>query len=272
MFNTEAKRDLVDILNEYGTDKLNSLTKYPSIQTYHEIDRGCLKENLTDYEGFENEEVYITEKVDGTNGRIVVLNGDYIIGSREELLYRKGDIFGNPSQNILDIMKPWAEDLATQLPMDNKLRVFYGEVYGSNINGAKQYTKHRNSNVRFFDCVVFDSFEEIIIKPIDHISIWREHGRQPFVSVSEFADIMQSFGYDNNVVPFIMVEYGDNLPTERSETYEWLKQFEVTHACIDEDTFKGRAEGVVVRNADRSMIRKIRFEDYEKTIRKQGRL
>ena len=264
--------NLVDIINKYGVDKLNSMTKYPSIQTYHEIDRGYLKENLTDNIGFGNDTVYITEKIDGTNGRILIMNGDYIIGSREELLYRKGDIFGNPSQGIVDIMKPFAEHIASKMENDNVLYVFYGEVYGSNINGAKQYTKHRNSNVRFFDCIDFATFEEFIDKPIENISIWREHGGQPFIDVFMLADRMTDLGYIDNVVPPVGKDIGSNIPTNRADTYEWLKQFETTYATIDKKMFAGRAEGVVVRDSSRKMIRKIRFEDYEKTLKKYGSL
>ncbi len=264
--------NLVDVLNKHGVAKLNSMTKYPSIQTYHEIDRGYLKENLTDNIGFGSNTVYITEKIDGTNGRILVLNGDYIIGSREELLYRKGDIFGNPSQGIVNIMKSFAEHIASNMPCNNTLYVFYGEVYGSNINGAKQYTKHQNSNVRFFDCIDFVTFDEFIEKPIDAISSWREHGGQPFIDTLMLTNRMINLGYKDNIVPSVGRVIGSTIPTNRADTYEWLKQFYNTYATIDEEAFIGRAEGVVVRDSGRKMIRKIRFEDYEKTIKKYGKL
>ena len=270
-----------DVVNTHGMNSLNSFTKYPSIQTYHEINSGTLKENLTDNMGFCDENVYITEKVDGTNGRILILNGDYIIGSREELLYRKGDMFSNPSQGIVDIMKPFAEYLVTRIPTDNTMYVFYGEVYGSNINGAKQYTKHKNSNVRFFDCIKMSAenpeFFNVLTKPIEQISSWREHGGQKYVSVAEFLNLMESFGYkENNMVPYIRFTNGLEIPTTRKETYDWLKNFERSRAVIDKDFFENgnnsKAEGVVVRNEIRSFIRKIRFEDYEKTIKKFGSL
>ena len=67
-------------------DALNSATKYPPIEMYHVLDeRGTLTEDLTF--GFAGDVVF-TEKVDGTNARIILLpGGDYIIGSREHLLY-----------------------------------------------------------------------------------------------------------------------------------------------------------------------------------------
>ena len=80
----------------------------------------------------------------------------------------------------------------------------------------------------------------------------------------------------NNTVPYIKICKGTDIPIDRKETYDWLKTFEKSNATIDEDFFemgnKSKAEGVVVRNENRSFIRKIRFEDYEKTIRKFGKL
>ena len=53
--------------------KLNSATKYPSILTYHELgDRGRLKETVQ-VPFVEGQEIFVTEKIDGANGRIVVL-------------------------------------------------------------------------------------------------------------------------------------------------------------------------------------------------------
>ena len=60
---------------------LNSLTKYPSIPTYHTLDPrdGGLTDPATVFSG----DVIATEKVDGTNSRLVLLpDGSYLIGSR----------------------------------------------------------------------------------------------------------------------------------------------------------------------------------------------
>jgi hypothetical protein len=76
-------------------DVLNSVTKYPSIPTYHALDpsNGGLLEEPVEYTG----QVIGSEKIDGCNGRIVSLpDHTYLIGSREELLYAKGDLIGNP--------------------------------------------------------------------------------------------------------------------------------------------------------------------------------
>ena len=50
--------------------RLNSITKYPSIPTYHPMgDRGELRDGPLPFRGT----VIATEKVDGTNSRVILL-------------------------------------------------------------------------------------------------------------------------------------------------------------------------------------------------------
>ena len=61
---------------------LNSMTKYPSIPTYHTLDpkNGALSEPASAFEG----DVIGTEKVDGTNSRIILTpDGRYLICAGE---------------------------------------------------------------------------------------------------------------------------------------------------------------------------------------------
>ena len=69
--------------------RTNTITKYPSIPTYHTFDpsNGQLDEPAMIFGG----EVWATEKIDGTNGRISLTEGGYYIGSREELLHWADD-------------------------------------------------------------------------------------------------------------------------------------------------------------------------------------
>src|SRR5687767_1954189 len=82
---------------------INSMTKYPSIPTYHALDPrdGSLLEETIPFSGM----VIGTEKIDGTNSRIILLpDGTYLLGSREELLYARGDLIGNPALGIVDAL------------------------------------------------------------------------------------------------------------------------------------------------------------------------
>jgi hypothetical protein len=58
------------------------------------------------------------------------------------------------------------------------------------------------------------------------------------------------------------------VPEGHAEVLEWLRCTIPTSHCALDATGLGRPEGLVVRNADRSQIAKIRFEDYERHLRR----
>lgn len=260
---------LNDIIKTHGIDKLNTLTKYPSIMTYHNLgEKGSLVESLVDDRDFAScEKCFITEKIDGTNARIIFDGSDYIIGSREELLSAKGDRFGNPQLNIVNTIKEVADRLVSSsynfFNVYGGVRVLYGEVFGGNVTQAsKQYTVDKTFGFRIFD--VADVKISILDEPIDKISSWREHGGQDFVDV----DTLHEFGmyYSLETVPYVSNVDGGEMPKDRISTFRYLQKYSDTKAGIN---YSGRAEGIVVRNFDRSLIRKIRFEDYERTAKRE---
>ena len=132
--------------------KLNSATKYPSIPTYHSLgDRGSLLEETVSFDG---QPLIATEKVDGTNSRIIVMpDGCYLIGSREELLHAKGDLVHNPALGIVDTLKPAADRISSdyQSPEDTITTVYLETYGGKTTAAAKQYTSNREFGYRVFD-------------------------------------------------------------------------------------------------------------------------
>ncbi len=106
-----------DLISKFGIEKLNSLTKYPSILTYHTMgDRGMLQEELSEGAAF-TYPTYVTEKIDGTNSRIVLdFTGDYLVGSRENFLTAKFDRISNPALGIVDAVRDFADTLSVNLP------------------------------------------------------------------------------------------------------------------------------------------------------------
>lgn len=261
--------DLNEIMNKYGIDKLNTLTKYPSILTYHNLgEKGSLLESLVEDKDFSSyEECYITEKIDGTNARIIYDGNDYIIGSREELLYAKGDRFGNPQLNIVNTIKDVADRIVSSsfggFKIHDGIIVLYGEVYGGNVTQAsKQYTVDKTFGFRIFDVANIDL--NILEEPIDKISSWREHGGQGFIDVNTLKEFRKY--YELETVPYISVISGNDIPKDRISTYKFLQSFSNTKAGIN---YNGKAEGIVIRSFDRGFIRKIRFEDYEKTAKRE---
>ena len=273
--------------------QLNSMTKYPSILTYHNLgERGSLVNSLVEDKKFQdNESVYVTEKIDGTNTRIILFTDtnsnifDYFFGSREELLYAKVDrvcidksgITTACSENM-EIIQKAIEDRTIQMSNDgdeepillpNRMYVLYGETYGGKINAHKQYTGHNAINMRFFDawCMTIDeALNYINTMTLDALASWRNNGGQPFMSVTRFDSLIENLNLTK--VPYIQLVCGCEIPEDLQGVWDWMQQFSVSNATLDAEG-NGQAEGVVLRNVNRTLIRKIRFEDYQKT-KKRG--
>lgn len=249
---------------------LNSATKYPSILTYHALgERGALTEELTTFDGFDGM-TYLTEKIDGTNGRIVLLPDDYFIGSREELLYARGDRVGNPALGIVDALKPLAERLVESHRPDfhRPIVTLYVEVYGGKIGGqAKQYSARGTVGHRLFDLSSMEM--DVLNWSRARISSWREGGGQDFLDVDDLRNVAE--GWDVVPVPYLTVMGGGDLPKDVEGMAAFLaKHLPESQAGLDE-TAGLRPEGLVLRDHDRSRIAKARFQDYERTLTRRRR-
>ena len=247
-------------------EKSNTATKYPSIFTYHELDgKGGLKENVL-VKVDSSLKGYITEKVDGTNTRIILYKNDYIIGSREHMLHAKGDRILNPTLGIVENLIPVAEKLMS-VDTGDDIVIVYGEVYGGNIGKGKvNYTSSNQVGYRVFDVarISKETMERIQAMPLDAISHWRENGGLGFMNVTEIENFCKQNGL--YMVPSLCEVDISQLAQNVEGMYEFLKQYVNTQAGIDTC---GMAEGLVVRSFDRTYIRKIRLEEYEKTLKKK---
>lgn len=242
---------------------LNSLTKYPSIATYHALDpsSGCLTSPATVFAG----EVVATEKVDGTNSRLVLLpDGSYLIGSREELLYAKGDLIGNPALGIVEQLRPVAE----RLPRGDGIRVYYLELYGGKVGGAaKQYTRDpARFGWRLFDVAELVGWQEPLTWSPAKISAWREAGGQPWLPEDALVTLAGQAGLE--LTPRLWHRPGADLPAGIEDMHQLLTAT-LPATLVGLDGAEGRAEGLVLRAPDRSVIAKARFQDYERTLRRR---
>lgn len=275
--------------------KLNSITKYPSISTYHAIgDKGRLTEEvLVPFDA--DDEIVVTEKVDGTNARIIVWTDDrgeiqhtsVLIGSREELLTLRGDLLFNSSQGIVEALQ-----LVHVGCNPDGLRVVFGEVYGGKIQAVgKMYSPDGKTGFRIFDAfeMSFVEVEKLLAMSREEIAHWRDTGGQPFMSEKELQVLASSTsGELTPRLTSIALQMGDDsfdpdsrhmivrgdLPgTTIRGTQLWLHRLmsswsvpkPTTRATIDGPG--GKPEGVVIRTPDRKKIAKLRFEDYERTLR-----
>jgi hypothetical protein len=254
-------------LRSADLSKLNSLTKYPSILTYHRMDaaNGGLVEEPTIFRGT----VLATEKIDGTNARIILTpDGAYLLGSREELLYAQGDLIGNPALGIVEALKPVAERVLAALAPADQIVVLYGEVFGGKVTAAsKQYTAERRVGFRLFDAVRLGDYAEQLARPAAEISAWREAGGQRFCAEDELLELAAAGGLE--LTPRLFMLDAEDLPLTVAEMAAWLKQRLPQTLCRLDAAGGGQPEGIVVRTLDRAQIAKLRFEDYERTLRRR---
>lgn len=250
--------------------RMNSATQYPSILTYHALgERGRLTGNRTaDFAPIDPDDVEVTEKVDGTNARIIVPPGGgeaAFIGSRTELLTYRGDLVPNPAQQIVETIGHVADMAAAVFGDYEDWTVVYGEVYGGKTAaGAKNYTTDPTATgFRVFDIAAIP--HAILERQPAEIAAWRDGGGQAFVSTDVLAHAAKDCGFP--LVPLLAAAGAPPVSVE--DTHQWLSRvIPSSHAALD-DTGRGRPEGVIVRTFDRSQIVKVRFEDYERTAKAQ---
>jgi len=271
--------------------QLNSLTKYPSILTLHALgDRGRLTAALTTPALESQLPLLATEKIDGTSARLLVFaDGSYVVGSREHLLTVSGDVLFDPAVGIVDGLRrtvfPSFADAGGHLPAlayaigPNTLApltVIYGEFYGGKVTASsKHYALPEQVGFRVFDVAVFadaSALADQLRADVRELAQWREtetpagmrYG-QPFLPQPALAAYLAQVGLPGvpHLPPFALAS--PDLTHE--QVLAWLRQhLPHTQALLPGGPAPGRAEGAILRTADRSGIVKIRFEDYERTL------
>ncbi|UXI68196.1 RNA ligase family protein [Tahibacter amnicola] len=246
--------------------RLNSLTKYPSIPTYHALDprNGGLLPETVPFDG----PVVLTEKVDGTNTRLISLpDGSYLLGSREELLYARGDLIGNPALGIVEALKPFAERLRHPHTAD-AVTVLFVELYGGKITAAsKHYTTDQSVAYRLFDVAVIADYAQLLVRDTREISSWRDSGGQVFLEETALVATADALGLQ--LTPRIGTLDGSAMPKDIEAAHAFLGEHIARSLSTLDAAASGKPEGLVVRTPDRRAIAKMRFEDYEHTLRRR---
>ncbi len=254
-----------ELVYEFGKQKINTLTKYPSILTLHKFgEKGKLSDGFTT--DLTDEQMFATEKIDGTNVRIICLGDQYLIGSREFILHHNHDLYFDQAQGIVEGLK----GIGLKIPNDlGQLTVIYGELFGGRVSSnSKQYGQDK-LGFRAFDIAVFNDLS-ILKKSQEDISRWRERETekgiiygQNFLEKSALENQLKYFGIE--MTPSVPFELGD---MSQQTILANLRNFIPKTKVALSDLAQMRPEGLVLRNSDRSKIVKLRFEDYERALRK----
>ena len=253
---------LKELIEEHGKEKINTLTKYPSILTLHKFgERGRFTDEITT--NIEGETMFASEKIDGTNVRIVCLGDEFLVGSRNNILHYSKDFYWDESMGIV---KQFYDQNLPKLTTD-KLTIIFGELFGGKITAnSKDYGKESHG-FRVFDVAIIDDLE-ILKKPITEISAWRESTVNSSIDDSlkygqKFENLDKLKSYEFELVPQIEFEL---INFEHQSVLNALEKYiSKTNVALTE-TAKGGTEGVILRNHDRTKIVKLRFEDYRRTL------
>lgn len=278
----------------HALSQLNTLTKYPSILTLHALgDRGRLTPTLTTPALFD-QPLLATEKIDGTSARLLVFaDGSYVVGSRENLLTVSGDLLFDPAVGIVEGLRrtvfPQLADDQGHLPslayhslpgQPAALTVIFGEFYGGKVTAnSKHYAPPEQVGFRVFDVAVFTDparLAEQLTADVRDLSAWRESETpvglrygQPFLPAAGLAAYLAQIGLPG--VPQLAPFTADS-DVSHEYVLDWLRQhISHTQAPLPGLPTPGRAEGAILRTADRSAIVKIRFEDYERTLNQRSK-
>lgn len=242
---------------------LDTLTKYPSIPTYHIIQGKDLTELRRSIDA-NNGGLILSEKFDGTGARIIFGPGDDIyIGSRGDILTRLGDFVPNKELGIVAALRPIAERLAREVYVgapDGLITVVYGEVYGGKATDAWQQYGDGEARFRVFDMADFSVSH--LEEPVEALAAWREnageHAWYP-ETILQGTTAMLGLGLTTRLGE---VER-DDLPQTIADTLE----FGVFYR--DTTDGPGLSEGLVISDRLRKHRLKIRWKDYEKVMRKR---
>lgn len=255
---------LKELIKQYGYRKLNSLTKYPSIPTLHKVGYKNLLTEEHSVTFDPTDRLTVTEKIDGMNVRVITCNGECIVGSREELLWYYGDALFNPEHNIVQYMNKFVDNI----PCTDTLTVFYGELYGG---GIGRHGRQYGGTVGF---KVFDISEpdvSLLEREIEAIAAQRERNYKQF---KPYMGVIpnKSYYYNFDIVPSICSNNLLELPNivnalTLEEAYKELLTALPTTKALTDETGIGVPEGLIIRNADRSKIVKLRIEDYRRTLK-----
>jgi hypothetical protein len=185
-------------------------------------------------------------------------------------------VIGNPAMGIVEALKPVAERLSDSPVVGERLGgghlvVLFLEVFGGKVTAnSKQYTGERAVGFRLFDAATIDGIAALLALDPSEASVWRDAGGQRFAEYGE----VERLSRDLNValMPELFRAESTDLPRTIQQTQEFLSNRILrTFVALDEAA-GGQPEGIVVRSADRSVIAKLRFEDYRRTLKAAGPL
>jgi len=246
---------------------LEAVTRWPSIKSYHKMDEhGRLIDELR-FPEIAGEAVYATEKVDGSNVRVVVDSLLRVsVGTRNQLVMFRGEAAAQDSMGVVGALRGLPRSLSISgRPSPGHVRAYYGELYGGAINGHGHYTQDKTRMqwalfaIADFDIEALSQLERAEIAA--RRRLLTTDGVHAEGRLGEYV-MIHGGGEDSPTVPYLGRRHAP--PATVAEAAEWLAHVlgPVTRAAIG-DAKPGKPEGVVITGVESGLIAKLRVKDYE---------
>ena len=236
---------LDEIVTEYGFDKLNALTQYPSILSFHKLnDEGKAINELAsaDYQPTpprpEKMNVIIQEIIDGEIIRIIVLDNDYFIGNKNEIIHAKGDRIVLDSM-IIPVYKSLSNFFQANLSSNERMMILYGVLYGKGIKGHDRYIQNDDSDEELIKCLLVDGFtikiQDVIglfkDNSVSFIENWVNTLHQPFWALSTLNKFCNACNV-NQLSNLGEVTTLNKIPQDINEMKQWIKLYKTSSLTL----------------------------------------
>jgi len=232
---------LDEIVTKYGFDKLNTLTYYPSILNYHNIEnnKATNKLSIANYQPIpprpEQMQVVIKELIDGDIIRIIAIDNDFFVGNKTDIIHARGDriILDN---KIVPMYKALSPFFGANMTNNERLMVLYAVVYNEKSYMPLQQSFNKenalhSSNEDTLHCVLVEGFtlkiEDAISlcrdNSIEQIQEWVNTLHQPFWSINTLNKFCQACNIES--LPVIEEMTLNQIPTSANDIKSWITKY-----------------------------------------------
>ena len=241
---------LDDLVDQCTFEKIEALTRYPQILSFHKIENNLATNQLNElpdnYQPLpthpEKLDIVIQEKIQGTNCRIIIFDTDFFIGTNDEIIYAKNDrIASSP------IVGPIINTLQQFIQMNQgsleRMVVLYGQAFGKGLPNANRYTKNNQRAFRVFDGFSIPANDAVALcnnRSVEDIAIWVDNLQQSFFSIRTLKRFCDTFNI--NQVPILFSGTLDQVPTDKTELLRWTIQFADSKLVLDKKQEKPKQQ------------------------------
>lgn len=287
---------LDELVTKYNFDKINALTRYPSILDYHQIEdeKATNKLATRDYQPIppqpEKMPIVIKELVDGDVIRIISIDNDFFIGDNTDMIHARGDrIISNP--RIVPMYKALNSFFGANMTNNERLMVLIAVCYGGELSPIYKSNEIKCVLLEGYTLKLNDVISLCRDNEIEAIQKWVDTLHQPFWSIKTLTRFCTACNLEP--LPILKETTLNSIPTEITDMKELINQYKYSSLFTETEVktkenkkldtktptiniddiekdddieflFNNKipSKGIVIRSLDRTYIRKVNFKHY----------